>query len=142
MKLLRRNEQIDVCKAIPLCSQLSKRDLGEVARRADQVAVESGKLLAREGELGREFLVLVRGKARVEKGGRKVRQLGPGDYFGEITLIKPGLRTASVVAETDVEVLVIGTREFAYLLDHVRGLAKKLLYSLCDYIQADAKLTK
>jgi len=110
--------------------------LGKIVSQADQLTVKAGKVLTTEGELGREFLVILNGKVRVEKKRKLLRHLSKGDYFGEISLIDPGLRTATVVAETDVELLVISARSFNYVLNNVSGLAKKMLVAFCKYLRS------
>ncbi|MFP5327116.1 MAG: cyclic nucleotide-binding domain-containing protein, partial [Acidimicrobiia bacterium] len=70
------------------------------------------------------------GQAKVVKGGRKTATLGPGQYFGELALLDGQVRSASVVAETDMELLVLGRREFTGLIDEVPSIAHKLLAAM------------
>lgn len=133
--MLRRSEQVDTLKKVPLFANLSKRDLNQITRHMDQVRFKAGKVLVKEGELGREFLILLKGEVRVKRKGRTIRKMSKGSYFGEISMISPGLRTATVEAETDVELLVLNTRSFNHLLDSVKGLARKMLVAVCDYVR-------
>lgn len=133
--MLRRSEQMDTLKKVPLFAHLSKRDLNQITRHMDQVRFKAGKVLVKEGELGREFLILLKGEVRVKRKGRTIRKMSKGSYFGEISMISPGLRTATVEAETDVELLVLNTRSFNHLLDNVKGLARKMLVAVCDYVR-------
>jgi CRP/FNR family transcriptional regulator, cyclic AMP receptor protein len=72
--------------------------------------------------------------------GRKVAELGPGKFFGDLALLDRAPRNATVVAETPMEVLVLGQREFAALIDEVPGFAHKLLAGLARRLrEADAK---
>lgn len=135
IQLLRRSEQMDTLKKVPLFTNLSKRDLNQITRHMDQVRFKAGKVLVKEGELGREFLILLKGEVRVKRKGRTIRKMSKGSYFGEISMISPGLRTATVEAETDVELLVLNTRSFNHLLDSVKGLARKMLVAVCDYVR-------
>ena len=141
MILTRRNERIELLRNVPLFSGLSDRHLRAIARHTDEVTVKEGKVLARQGETGREFLVIVDGSARVERDGTTISRLGSGTFFGEMSLIDGQPRTASVVAETPVTLLVIPVRAFANLLDTVPGLQKKILVTLCQRLrEADAAI--
>jgi CRP-like cAMP-binding protein len=84
--------------------------------------------------------VIVDGTAKVTRQGRKVATLGPGAAFGELALLDRAPRNASVVAETPMELVVLGQREFAGILDEVPGFARKLLAGLAHRLrEADAK---
>jgi len=134
--LLRRGlQKIDLLKKVPLFSSLSQRHLKEISKHADQVQVDTGKVLAQQGKPGWEFIFIVAGEARVEKGGKVIRQLAGGDFFGEVALIDGKPRTASVTAETDMTVLIVHKTSFDHLLDTIPGLQKKILISLCDYLR-------
>ncbi len=108
----------------------------------DQVQFKAGKVLMQEGDMGREFLILLKGTVKVKRKGRTIRKMSKGSYFGEISLISPGERTATVEAETDVDLLVLSTSSFNYLLDNVNGLAKKMLVAVCDYFRTQEDALK
>ena len=134
MLLRRSSQKIDLLKKVPLFSNLSQRHLREISKHADQVQVETGKVLAQQGKTGWEFIFIVDGKARVEKSGKVIRQLSGGDFFGEIALIDGKPQTATVTTETDMTVLIVHKTSFDHLLDTIPGLQKKILISLCDYL--------
>ena len=110
MLLRRSSQKIDLLKKVPLFSNLSQRHLREISKHADQVQVETGRVLAQQGKTGWEFIFIVEGKARVEKNGKVIRQLSGGNFFGEIALIDGKPRTSSVTAETDMTVLIVHKR--------------------------------
>ena len=139
MLLRRSSQKIDLLKKVPLFSNLSQRHLREISKHADQVQVETGKVLAQQRKTGWEFIFIVDGKARVEKDGKVIRQLSGGDFFGEIALIDGKPRTATVTAETDMTVLIVHKTSFDHLLDTIPGLQKKILISLCDYLRRAEK---
>jgi CRP-like cAMP-binding protein len=141
MLLRRKSQKIDLLKKVPLFSNLSQRHLGEISKHADQVQVERGRVLAKEGRIGWDFILVVDGKARVEKNGKLIRQLSGGDFFGEISLIDREPRTATVIAETDMSLLIVHKTSFDLLLDAIPGLQKKMLVSLCKYLRRDEKPT-
>jgi len=143
MFLSRRPDRIDWLKKVPLFSGLSGRDLDLVARGTDVVRADGGKVLTRQGTLGEEFLLLVDGSARVERDAKPIARLDAGDFFGEMSLIDGKPRSASVIAETPVTLLVVDSHSFRCLLDAVPGLRRKISVTLCHRLrQADAALAE
>jgi CRP-like cAMP-binding protein len=141
MLFRRRSDKIDVLRKVPLFSRLSQRHLDLIARHADEVTLSAGKVLARQGENGMEFLLIVDGAARVERDGKEIARLASGDFFGEMSLIDRKPRTATVIADTPITLLVIHVRSFSHILDTVPGLQKKMLVTLSERLrQADATL--
>jgi CRP/FNR family transcriptional regulator, cyclic AMP receptor protein len=130
-----RNSYLDSLSQIQLFSSMSKRDLQKIAKASDEIEVPAGKMLVEQGTRGREAFVIIEGAATVKRNGRKVATIGPGDHFGELALLDGGPRTATIVADTPMRVLVIGQREFAGVLDEVPGLAHKVLGSLASTIR-------
>lgn len=127
-RMARRNaEYLTHLAQVPLFSALAKKDLGLVAKRAEDVTVKAGKTLVVEGATGHEFFVILSGTASVTRKGRKVATLNAGQWFGELALLDRDVRSASVTAATDMELAVIGQREFAGLIDTVPGFSRKLL---------------
>jgi CRP-like cAMP-binding protein len=137
MLFVKRDRKIEMLKKVPMFSVLSKRYLVEIARNADTVAVEAGSVLAKEGKRGSEFFLIVEGNAQVQKNGRTIRQLTSGDFFGEISLIDQGPRTASVVAETDLVLLVVNPSSFDRLLNTIAGLQRNIMLALCKYVRSE-----
>ena len=111
----------------PLFQTVPRRRRGEVAQLADRLTVSAGSVLIRQGELAHEFFVIIDGVASVICDGRPVRSLGPGDFFGEIGLVGKPYRTATVIAESDLDVLVLGRREFRTLLSRFPDVASDVL---------------
>jgi len=99
-------------RAIPLFSTLSKKDAEQVARWADEVDVPAGKHLVEQGRFAHEFFVIESGTADVLVDGESVSELGPGDFFGEIALLEPQRRTATVTATTPVTAIAMHARDF------------------------------
>ena len=114
-------------KRVPLFATCSTRQLEDIATIADELAQPKGSTLARQGDRGHEFIVLLDGLADVRRNGRKIASLGPGSFFGEIALLTDSARTADVIAATDVRTLVIGDRAFARLLRDDAAVQAKLL---------------
>lgn len=120
---------------VPLFAGLSTRHLkriGDLAETADYMA---GASLVKEGTEGDAFYVIIEGLAKVVMGQRTINQLMPGDYFGEISLLDGGVRTASVVSETPLKVLVIDRKRFLKLLESESAIAINLLEGLARTIR-------
>ena len=141
MLLRRSSQKMDLLKKVPMFGNLSQRHLREIGRHADQVKVEEGRVLAQQEKKGWEFILIVDGKARVEKNGKIIRQLSEGDFFGEISLIDGEPRTETVTADTDMTLLIVNKTSFDHLLDKVPGLQRKILIALCKYLRASEKAT-
>jgi len=138
--MARRDAFIDHLQQVPLFAACSRKDLQLVARRAEDVRVTAGKALISEGETGHEFFVILDGTARVSRQGRKIATLGAGDAFGELALLEKAPRNSTIVADTDMELVVLGQREFAGLIDEVPGFARKLLAGMAKRLrEADAR---
>jgi CRP-like cAMP-binding protein len=111
-----------------------------VARIARVFDVPAETLLTRAGEPGDEFFLILDGTARVEVSPEKRATLHPGAFFGEMSLLDGGPRSATVVADTPVRLLVIGRKHFADVLDDVPGLTLTLLTTLSRRVrQAEAE---
>jgi CRP/FNR family transcriptional regulator, cyclic AMP receptor protein len=135
-----RQAHLDHLQSVPLFSTCSKKELQAVARASDELRLDAGRTLCKQASIGREAFVIIDGTATVRRNGKKVASLGAGDCFGELALIDHKPRTATVVADTDLKVLVLGAREFAAIVDDVPTFARKLMRSMADRIrELDAK---
>ena len=112
---------------IEIFSECSSRELKAISKLVTPVKVRAGKVLTKEGEPGREFMIIAEGEATVRRNGRKVASLGPGDFFGELAVLAGVPRTATITADTDMTVEALNRREFSTLLDESPRLAKKIL---------------
>jgi CRP/FNR family transcriptional regulator, cyclic AMP receptor protein len=135
-----KNAYLDHLAQVSLFAALSNKELQKIAKASDEVEVAAGKTLVEEGAIGHEFFLILEGEAVVKRAGRKLT-LGPGQYFGELALLDRKPRSASVVAETDMKLLVIGQREFSGVIDEVPGLSHKLLAAMAARLRdADTKV--
>jgi CRP-like cAMP-binding protein len=135
-----RDSHIDHLGSVSLFAACSKKELQAVDRASDEVHLAAGKALCEQGSIGREAFIILEGTAEVVRNGRKVATLGSGDCFGELALLDHGPRTATVTATTDLDVLVVGAREFASILDDIPAISHKMLKALAARIrELDAK---
>ena len=135
---LRSDAKIELLKRVPLFAGCSKSELRALAKTADQLDLREGTVITREGRPGREFFVLIDGTARVSKAGRKIADLGGGDWFGEIALITDSPRTATVTATSPVDVLVLTDRRFRTVVETMPSIALKVLSCVGERLARDA----
>ncbi|CAI8410857.1 MAG: Cyclic nucleotide-gated potassium channel [Acidimicrobiales bacterium AG-410-I20] len=112
---------------IEIFSGLTKQELRSVNRLMATVNVKAGRHLARQGEKGREFMVIRQGEATVNRDGKKLTKLKRGDFFGENSVIADVPRTATVIADTDMVINTMNRQEFSILLDQVPQFARTVL---------------
>ena len=142
MRLRNRSQKIELLKSVPLFAHLSKRHLNELAKHSEELSVDAGRVLAKEGEPGKELFIVVSGKASVTRKGKALASVGPDEFIGEMALLDHRPRSASVVAEEPMVLLVVGAREFQPLLRSVPDLAEALLRALASRLRAaDETLT-
>ncbi len=134
-----RPQALDL-KSIWLFSGCSASELRKIRSSLDEVVVPEGKVLVEEGRVGLEFFLIVSGTATVSRNGKKVATLGPGGYFGEMALLDRKPRSANVVSDTEMDLLVLSQRQFNSLLQSVPTIARKLLAAMAQRVrEADAK---
>jgi CRP-like cAMP-binding protein len=125
-----RDERLQHLASVPLFSKCTKRQLLEIGRVATEMELPAGKVLARQGETGRELFILLDGTASVTRDGRRVATRTSGDVVGELAVISRQPRNATVVAESELRTLVLTRPGLDQLLDDIPGLAKHLLYEV------------
>ena len=94
-------------KSIPLFKDVEDEELSQIAPFAEEEQVEAGAYLVREGDFSYELMAIEEGEAEVLRDGKHVADLGSGDFFGEIGLLEKDLRTATVVAKTDMRLITL-----------------------------------
>lgn len=130
-----RKDLVSGLAAVPLFSACSKRDLQIVARHAAVVDVPAGTAVVEEGARGDAFFFILSGDAVVRRRGRKVATLGPGRFFGELALLDPGPRDATVVATSPLTVGVLAARAFRAIVRDVPALSEKLLRGMAQRLR-------
>lgn len=128
--------ELDMLAAVPLFSACNQSELRQIARLGTPVPIPAGRVLTTEGTPGREFFLIVNGTAECTIGGSHAARFVPGDFFGEMALLDGGPRTATVVAESDMEVIVLDAREFASLLAASPTISAKVMATLARRLRA------
>jgi len=99
-------------RSVPLFDSLSRGERRELEKRVDEIDIDAGDSLVRQGEFAYEFFVIINGKADVVRDGEKIAELGPGDFLGEMGIVEHSVRNASVVASEPVRVVVMSEQAF------------------------------
>ena len=136
---LSKNEKVELLKRTALFAECTRAELIEVALSADEREAPTGHSLTEEGRVGREFFVLVEGAVTVRRAGRKLADLGPGDWFGEIAILTYKPRTATVTAISPVRLLVISDRAFRRVVETTPRIALNVLRSVAARLERDAR---
>jgi len=137
---LGRQATVDRLQMVDQFASCTREQLEDVARLAERIQVGEGEILTREGRIGREFFLILSGTVGVTQKGYRVNTLGPGDFFGELAAMNPGPRNATVTALSELDVLIIGPREFGAMAG-IPGFRDALLKSMARRLRtADARL--
>lgn len=125
-----RSIYLDYLRRIPMFSVCSTHELERLADRTRAFVARDGDMIVRQGEPGDEFYVIALGKATVIRDGHEVATLGEGDFFGELALIDPAPRNATVRAEGPVNLVALGRPAFRAVLDDTPSIRDSLLLGL------------
>jgi CRP-like cAMP-binding protein len=112
--------------SVPLFADLSRKDRKAVARHADEIQITEGSKIVEQGRLAYELFVIQNGTADVVMNGEVIAQMGPGDVVGEIGVLQTHLRTATVVATSPVDAIVMYGPELTALTQSLPGVLAEL----------------
>ena len=133
-----RKEREELLEKVSMFSALNKKEVAKLASVTEERRVPSGTVLTEEGEGGDEFYVVAEGMAGASIGGRKVGSIPAGSFFGEMSLLDQGPRTATVTAELPTRLVVLTARDFGKVLEEVPAISLKIMRGLASRIrQAD-----
>ena len=136
MQLFSQDTKADALGRCPFFADLSRSELRELAKVTEDMEVEEGKSLTREGAAGSEFFVIVDGEVAVTKDGSEIRTMGEGDFFGEISLLEDRPRTATVTAKTPLRFFVLTRQNFRALLAKQPELEEKVTSALEERLRS------
>ena len=114
---------------------MTDRTLEAIGDLTTEVTFGPGQAIVREGEMGDAFYVITAGSAVVERDGSQLRELGEGDFFGEISLIDGQPRTATITATDEVSALTLGREQFQRLIDEHPSVRLELLMALTERLR-------
>jgi len=131
-----KGSETGLLKSIPLFEGFSSKELKLIASQLHEEWFNEGEDIVRVDDTGGRFYVIAEGRAKVLIGNRSVRIVGPGDYFGEMSLIDDSPRAATVRADTQVKAVWLGRTAFLSLLREHWPMTKKVLADLCARVRA------
>jgi CRP/FNR family cyclic AMP-dependent transcriptional regulator len=135
VSLLTQNTKVEALARVPLLAGLSRRELGQLAKVAEELDFPAGRMLAREGTMSREFFAIVEGDVEMTRKGKHVVTIGPGDFIGEFSLLVCRPRQVTATAKTPVRAFVLTERHFKQLLDSSPGVELKIMRSLVEWVR-------
>ncbi len=138
MRPLKPNAKADALSRVPLFEGLSKKELAKLASVTDDLQVDEGTVLCREGKIGNEFFVIVDGTVEVIRGGKTVSTRTGGDFVGEIALLVTKHRVATVRATSPVRCFVLTRGSFRRVLDENRSIEQKVMTVLAQRLAENA----
>ena len=130
--------KVDLLKKVPLFAHCSHTSLESAAANTDEVDVAAGRELIRQGEPSDTFYVLLDGAADVVIDGKNRRTLGPGDFFGEISMLDRGPATATVTTTKPSRMMVMSHLQFRDAIKGNQDLLFQVLQSVAERLRADA----
>ena len=131
---LKKDTKIELLRRASLFAGCSRQELAEIASAAEEMNVDEGKTLIREGERGKQFFVVVDGTVDVRRKGRKIPIRGGSEFFGEIALISNRETVATVTTTSPAHLLVITDRAFRQVLQRNPKIQLKLLQALAERV--------
>jgi CRP/FNR family transcriptional regulator, cyclic AMP receptor protein len=136
MAALSQEARIALLRQVGLFQGVTDDGLAAVAARSTEIAFEEGRTIVRQGEVGTGFFLIAEGRARVVRDGRAIAELGPGQFFGELSLLDQQPRIANVVAETRVDCLALASWDFESILSLQPGVALAILRGVARRLRA------
>ena len=133
---LSQEARIALLREVALFHGVSDEGLAAVAAKATEIAFEAGRTIVRQGEVGTGFFLIASGQARVIRDGRAIAELGPGQFFGELSLLDQQPRIANVIAETPVDCLALASWDFEAILSAQPGVALAILRGVARRLRA------
>jgi len=131
----RTDTKVERLRHIPLFEGLDKHALEEVAQLADEIDVPDGYTLIREGTFGDQFILIIEGKVRIERGGQTIRTMGDGEFLGEIALIDKGRTTATATTEGPARLFIVGHQAFHSLLEQSPAIRLDIMTALANRVR-------
>lgn len=129
------DRKVDLLGKVPLFSECSQKELSKIASLADEIEVDEGAVLTKEGMPGRECFVVSEGSAKATLRGKKLASYGPGDVFGEMSLLDNEPRSATITADSDMILFVVDSRSFWGLCEQAPNVTRKIMKSISQRLR-------
>jgi len=135
MHMASTKSTVDHLRNIALFSECSTKELGLVVKNSSERVLKAGTIIMDQGQAGREAYVILEGSATVKRNGKKIAAAAAGSVIGELSLLDHGPRTAAVIADTDVRLLVISERALKNAIENIPVISRKLLKALATRVR-------
>ncbi len=129
------SKRLSRLSSVRLFSECSKKELAILDRLADDLDIGAGDEVVVQGEYGHACYVVMDGEATAVRDGEVIGKVGPGEAIGELAVIEPGTRTATVTADTDMVLLAMNSPEFLTALEDVPALSRAVTRSLAKRLR-------
>jgi CRP/FNR family cyclic AMP-dependent transcriptional regulator len=131
---LTRDHRTELLASAPLLAGVDPEGIAMIAERVVEVEFPKDAVIARQGEVGTGFFLVASGSVRVVRDGKTIARIGPGDFFGELSVLDGRPRLAQVIADEPTVCLALASWDFeavikeqpAVALGILRGLAGRL----------------
>jgi CRP-like cAMP-binding protein len=133
---LTEEERATLLREVGLFQGVDDEGLAAVAARVTEIAFDAGRTIVRQGEIGTGFFLIASGQAKVVRDGRTLAELGPGQFFGELSLLDQQPRIAQVIAQTPTECLALASWDFEKILASQPGVALAILRGVARRLRA------
>jgi CRP/FNR family transcriptional regulator, cyclic AMP receptor protein len=132
---LTRDRRTELLAAAPLLAAVDAAGLEQIADRTVEVAFTDGHVIARQGEVGTGFFMIASGGARVVRDGQTIATLGPGDFFGELSVLDGRPRVAQVIAAGETTCLALASWDLEAVVNEQPSVAMALLRGLAERLR-------
>jgi CRP/FNR family transcriptional regulator, cyclic AMP receptor protein len=129
------DRKVQLLGRVPLFTECSQKELSRIASLADEIEVDKGTVLTKEGLPGRECFVVSEGKAKATLRGKKLASYGQGDVFGEMSLLDNEPRSATITAESDMVLFVVDSRSFWGLCEEAPSVTRKIMKAIAQRLR-------
>lgn len=129
--------ELNRLRSVPLFADLGEEELLRLSEVCEMTTIGSEKVLTFQGDYAHRFFVILEGRASVWQQGQRVRDLGPGDFFGEIGLLGSGKRTATVATETEMELMVFMEWDLHMIEKEWPAMGQRIRDKLRERLEAD-----
>jgi CRP-like cAMP-binding protein len=129
------DRKVQMLGKVPLFSECNQKELSRIASLADEIEVDKGTTLTKEGMPGRECFVVSEGSAKATLRGKKLASYAPGDVFGEMSLLDNEPRSATITADSDMVLFVVDARSFWGLCEQAPSVTRKIMKSISQRLR-------
>lgn len=135
-----KKEKVALLRKVPMFAEMSPRTLGLIADKVTEIEFPAGRYIVRQGQVGTGCYLIVSGRVRVERSGEALNRLGPGDFFGELSLLDQMPRIAHVITEEPTVCLGLASWDFTRLLERHPKITLSILREVARRLRAVSNL--